>query len=126
MEKSTARFFVPDPAVLHATAEAVVTRREVRVERFPSSTGLVPILVIAFQLVAEPDLLRSDKAERGEVYFQIAHARGQAQAVSRLVSLSVGDDLLDVNWRLNLIEVKSARINDAETVERHEPYFSVG
>ena len=58
MEKSQERAgFVPHAAVIAGDhAEAVVARREIGVERLPAIAGVLPVAILAFQLVREKRL----------------------------------------------------------------------
>src|ERR1700746_3784653 len=59
-------FFVQQAAVVARDhAEAVMLRRQLRVLHLAIVDDLSPILVLAFQLVAEAHLLRRYKAQRG-------------------------------------------------------------
>src|SRR4029450_12723412 len=58
-------FLVPHAAVVRGHhAEAVVAWREVRVDRRATVAGILPLVVVAFQFVAELNLLRGDEAQR--------------------------------------------------------------
>src|SRR6266446_7294167 len=64
---------VPHTAVVTShDAEAVVARRKIGIESLPAITRVLPVVIIAFQLVAKTYLLRRDQTECGVVYFQIA------------------------------------------------------
>src|SRR6266403_6085070 len=123
--------FIPHTAVIAShDAEAVVARREIRIERLTASASVLPIAVPALQLVTKKDLFRRDEAERGVIYLQITNERGQKYASvcsgTRIVGLAVGGDLLDVHRRRKFVEGKVARIDDADAVPRQEQQFSIG
>jgi hypothetical protein len=60
--------FIPHTAVVgRDDAKAIGSRRQVGVERLAAVAGFLPIVVVPFQLVAEPDLLRGGQTERGEI-----------------------------------------------------------
>src|SRR6266404_900501 len=64
---------VPHAAVIAGDhAETVVARRKIGIEDLPAIAGVLPIAVVAFQLVAKEYFLRRDQTERRVVYFQIA------------------------------------------------------
>src|SRR6266436_9372165 len=64
---------VPHAAVVTShDAEAVVAGRKIRVEGLSAIAGVLPIGVVAFQLVTKEYFLRRDQTERRVVYFQIA------------------------------------------------------
>src|SRR5208337_705122 len=87
-----------------------------------------PIPIMTFELVFETDLLGRDQAESGVVDLQIATQCGQAQVRrcrARQVlptRFAIGGDLLDVHRRREFVEGKVTRIDDADAVERQEPY----
>src|SRR5713226_8860132 len=69
---------IPHPAVIAShNAEAVVARREIRIESLTAIASILPIAVPAFQLVTKKNLFRRDEAERGVIYLQITNERGQ-------------------------------------------------
>src|SRR6266850_175716 len=56
--------FIPHTAVIAShDAEAVVARREIRIERLTAVASVLPIAVPAFQLVTKKDLFRRDEAK---------------------------------------------------------------
>ena len=78
--------FVPHAAVVGCyDAEAVVAGRKIGIERLPAIAGVLPIAIVAFELVAKPHLFRRDEAERCIVDLQIARSAG-ASATARLAS----------------------------------------
>ena len=83
---------------------------------------------MAFELVAEPHLLRRDEAERRVVDLQIAGQRRQAQPIGAVGSRrrsAVGSDLLDVHRRRERVERQATRIDDADAFQRKEPQSSI-
>src|SRR5262249_51241563 len=120
----------PHPAVVASDhSEAVVAVREIGIKRLPPRPDVMPIGLPAFELVAEEYLFGSGEAECGVVYLQVAHQRGQSQALihigSRIVVFAVGGDLLDVYRRGKAVEWKVARIDDAHSVQTGEPQLSI-
>ncbi len=96
---------VPDAAVVgRLHAEAVVSGRQVRIGGLAPVDGLLPIVVVPFQAVAETHVFRIDKTQGRELDRHVADERGQAQAVGDRVGLVVGDESLDVNRRRQGIE----------------------
>src|SRR5262249_34880043 len=107
---------VPHTAVIgSAHVESVVARRKIGIERLPPSAGVLPIAVVAFQLVTKTYLLWRGEAERRVVDFQIAYQRRQLhlpiRSGSYIVVLAVSRDLFDVYRRRNAVEGKVARID---------------
>src|SRR5580704_13429432 len=98
---------VPHTAVVAGHhAEAVAAWIEIGIECLPFIDDLLPVAIVAFQLVAKMDLLRRDQAERGVFDLEIANQRGQALDRRSLVFLAVGGDLLDVDRGRELVEGK--------------------
>src|SRR4029453_9922516 len=89
---------VPDAAVIgRGDPEAVRAGTEIGIERLPPRADVLPVAIAPFELDAEAVLLRRDEAQRRVVDLQVAPARRQAQALSRIVRRTVGGDLLDVH-----------------------------
>jgi hypothetical protein len=65
---------IPHTAVVGGhDAKAIGPGRQVGVERLAAVAGFLPIVVVPFQRVAEPYLLRGGQTERGEIQLQIAY-----------------------------------------------------
>src|SRR4029450_13461418 len=100
-------FLVPHAAVVRGyQAEAVGAWREGRVDRLATVAGILPIFVVAFQFVAELNLLRGDEAQSRVINREVANEGRQAQPLRRVISLAVGGDLLDLYRRRELVEGK--------------------
>src|SRR6266852_4092214 len=69
---------IPQTAVIASDdAEAVVARREIRIESLTAIASVLPIAVPVFQLVTKKDLFRRHEAQRRVIYLQITNERGQ-------------------------------------------------
>src|SRR4029434_924641 len=100
-------FLIPHSAVIRGhQAESVGAWREVRVDRLATVAGILPLVIVAFQFVAELNLLRGDEAQRRVINREVANKCGQAQPLRRVVSLAVGGDLLDLYRGRKLVERK--------------------
>ena len=122
---------VPHAAVVaRRDAEAVIAGTKIVVERLAARADVLPVTILALELVAEPHLLRRDKTERRVVDLQIARQRGQAEVRIcegiRIVGLAVGDDLLDMHGRRKTVERQAARIHDADAGRANEPQSPIG
>jgi len=113
---------IPHAAVIAGgDAEAVAAWIEIGIECPPFIDDLLPVAIVAFELVFEMDLLRRDQAKIGVVDLEVASQRGQAQVRRGIVCLAVGGDLLDVHRRREFVEGKVTRIDDADAVPGREP-----
>src|SRR6266436_2311727 len=96
---------VPHAAVVTShDAEAIVAGRKIRIKRLPAITCVLPVAVIAFQLVAKEYLLRRDQTECRVVNLQIAYQRRQTNLSASVISLAVSDELLDMHGRRKFVE----------------------
>src|SRR5262249_16165396 len=125
-ERERGAGLVPDTAVVRRDhAEPVLAWRKIRVERLPAIASVLPIPIVAVELVAETILLRGDEGQRGVVNLQIACQRWKGdQPVGvprRLVRCVVGGDQVDLYRRRQRVVRKVARIDDADTAWRDEP-----
>ena len=68
---------------------------------------------------------RRDQAQGGVLDSEVADVGGQAHPGPEVVWFVVGDDLLDVHRRRQLIERKMLRIDDADAAKTQEPQFAI-
>ena len=83
---------------------------KVAVESLPSSSGILPIAIIAFQLVLEMHLLRNDKAQSRIVNLEITCKSGKTKEALSLIDLSISDYILDMHGRRKWVLVEVVRI----------------
>ena len=107
-------------------AEAVGAGRQVVVERLTSGARLLPVRILALELVAEPHLLGHGETGRGVVHLDLAGQRREPQAFPWRVRSPVGDELLDVNGRWRLVEGETAGIDRLHEGVVCEPEATVG
>ena len=112
---------VPHPAVVAGDhAEPVAARRKIRVLRLAHADHLSPVVILAFQLVPEANLLGRDQAESGVLDVQIASPRRQAHARDgrprQVVAMTpaVRDDLLDEDGRREVVDRQMPGIDDLD------------
>src|ERR1700691_1332971 len=78
--------FVPHAAVIASLyPESVTAWWKIAVESLPSSSGILPIAIIAFQLVLEMYPLRNDKAQSRIVDLEITRKGGKTKAALRRI-----------------------------------------
>src|SRR5580698_7602572 len=104
--------FVPQAAIVGCLhPEGIVPRRQVAVESLPSSAGILPIAIIAFQLVLEMHLLRNNKARRRVVDLEITSKGGKTKTRARRICLSIRNHIFDMHRRRKGISELPFRIN---------------
>ena len=74
----------------------IVAGRQIRVKSLTARTGIVPIMFIAVESVAELHLLWNQKRRRGVINLQVARVRRELHVAGCRELLSVNDDRLDV------------------------------
>ena len=88
---------VPDAVTIACDhAKGIFAGRQVRVERLPSRTGVVPIAVIAVEPVTKLYLLWNQKGGRSVINLQVTRMRWELEVVACLKFLSVDDQRFDV------------------------------
>ena len=118
---------VPGAVVVRSQdAEPVGAGGQIVVEGLPSRPRLLPVRILALELVPEPRLLGHDEAGCRVVHLDLARQRGKLQGVPCLVRPPVGDDLLDVHGRGPAVERQMAGIDRLDENVVREPEPTVG
>src|SRR5262249_3484702 len=117
---------VPHAAVVAGhDAEAIIARRQIVIERLATRAGILPVMVEALQPEAKENFLPGHEAQIGVIKREMSDMWRQTQSARSIVGLRIRPDLFDVYWRWKLVDGQTLRIDNAEGIERYEPYFSV-
>ena len=101
--------------------KSIVSRRQIGKKRLSAPQWVLPIGIMAFELIAEAHFFRNHEAERRIVDLDVARARGKLKAIARKILLSVCDDLLHVNRRGNAVPLQMFRINHLQNIFVRKP-----
>ena len=78
------------------SAKRILPGRQVRIEGLAACTGVVPVMVIAVQLVAKFHLLWNQKCWRGVINLQVPGVRRELEVSGCCEFLSVDNDGFDI------------------------------
>ena len=91
---------VPDAVTIGCDhAKRILPGRQIRVERLPARTGVVPITVIAVEPVTKFHLLWNQKRGRSVINLQVPRMRRELEVGRCFEFLSVNNDRFDVCLR---------------------------
>src|ERR1700730_64645 len=119
--------FVPHAIVITCDhAKPVFPWSKIVIERLPTSSGILPIAVPAFQLVLEMHLLRNDKAQSRIVNLEITCKRRKAKTLPKRIVLSVSNNPFNMDRRRWFIPTQMIRIDHLQHVTTCKPQPSIG
>ena len=118
---------VPDAVAVGSDhPEGILPRGQIGVERLPPWTGLMPIVVVAIELVAKLDLLWDREGGRRVVDLQVAHVRATSRLSRRREFLSVDDHGFDCSVPPARRLRQSGRVQHLHDDSAGKPHAPIG
>ena len=102
--------------------EAVLPRRQIRVDRLATAAGVEPVVIEPVEPIAEPDARGVGERERRERDVQVRGTRGREESRLWIELLRVGGHRLDAHRRHRRRRPHPIGIHDGEPAARHEPH----